>query len=81
MMQFLTPGLCLSTAGSVVKNLSANAGKPWVGKISRRRKWQPTPVFSPEKSHGQKSLVGYSPWGHKRARHDLVTQQQHLLYP
>ena len=29
------------------------------------RKWQPTPVFLPGKSHGQKSLVGYSPWGHK----------------
>ena len=26
---------------------------------------QPTPVFLPEKSHGQRSLVGYSPWGHK----------------
>ena len=25
-------------------------------------KWQPTPVFLPEKSHGQRSLVGYSPW-------------------
>ena len=28
-------------------------------------KWQPTPVFLPERSHGQRSLVGYSPWGHK----------------
>ena len=35
---------------------------PWVRKISWRRKWQPTPVFLPGKSHGQKSLVGYSPW-------------------
>ena len=32
---------------------------PW------RRKWQPTPVFLPEKSHGQRSLADYSPWGHK----------------
>ena len=38
---------------------------PWVGKILWRRKWQPTPVFLTEKSHGQMSLVGYSPWGHK----------------
>ena len=30
-----------------------------------RRKWQPTPVFLSGKSHGQRSLVGYSPWGHK----------------
>ena len=35
---------------------------PWVGKISWRRKWQPTPVFLPEKSHGQRSLEGCSPW-------------------
>ena len=34
---------------------------PWVGKIPWRRAWQPTPVFLPEESHGQKSLVGYSP--------------------
>ena len=33
---------------------------PWVEKIPWRRKWQPTPVFLPGKSHGQKSLVGYS---------------------
>ena len=38
---------------------------PWVGKISWRRKWQPTPVFSPGKSHGQRSLAGYSPWDRK----------------
>ena len=30
-----------------------------------RKKWQPTPVFLPGKSHEQKSLEGYSPWGHK----------------
>ena len=38
---------------------------PWVGKILWSRKQQPTPVFSPGKSHGQRSLEGYSPWGHK----------------
>ena len=38
---------------------------PWARKIPWRRKWQPTPVFCLEKSHGQRSLVGYSPWGHK----------------
>ena len=38
---------------------------PGVGKISWRRKWQPTSVFLPGKSHGQRSLVGYRPWGHK----------------
>ena len=37
----------------------------WVGKIPWRRKWQPIPVFLPGKSHGQRSLVGYSLWGHR----------------
>ena len=49
---------------------------PWVGKILWRRKWQPVLVFLPGKSHGQRNLVGYGPWGHKRVRHDLVTKQQ-----
>ena len=39
----------------------------WVGKISWRRKWHPTPVFLPGKSHGWRNLVGYSPWGHKES--------------
>ena len=39
---------------------------PWVGKMPWRRKWQPTPVFLPGGSHGQRSLVGCSPWGHKK---------------
>ena len=51
---------------------------PWVEKMPWKRKWQPTPVSLPGKSHGQKSLVGYSPWGHKRVRHDLATKQQRV---
>ena len=39
---------------------------PWVGKISWRKKWQPTPIFLLGKSHGQRSLACYTPWGHKR---------------
>ena len=42
---------------------------PWVRKISWSRKWQPTPIFLPgkknKKKHGQRSLIGYSPWGPK----------------
>ena len=38
---------------------------PWVGKIPWRRAWQPTPVFLPGKSHGQRSLDDYSPQHHK----------------
>ena len=40
---------------------------PWVGRVSWRRKWQPTPVFLPGKSCGQRSLAGYSPWGLKQS--------------
>ena len=36
---------------------------PWEGKIPWKRKWQPTPVFLPGKFHGQRRLVGCSPWG------------------
>ena len=38
---------------------------PWIGKIPWRREWLPTPVFSPIKSRGQRSLTGYNPWGHQ----------------
>ena len=48
---------------------------PWVGKIPWKSKWQPTPIFFPGKSHGQGSLAGYSPRGHKRVGHELVTKQ------
>ena len=40
---------------------------PWVMNIPWRRKWQPTPVFFPGKSNGQRGLVGYNPWGHKES--------------
>ena len=39
---------------------------PWVEKIPWRREWQPTPLFLPGESHGQKSLAGYSSRGHKK---------------
>ena len=41
---------------------------PW------RKKLQPTPVFLPGKSQGQRSLAGYHPWGHKRVRLGLTTK-------
>ena len=37
----------------------------WIGKIPWKRAWQPTPVFLPGESHGQRNLAGYSPWGCK----------------
>ena len=63
----LIPGQ--GTSGSAGKESACNAGglqkhrfNPWVRKAPWRKKWQPTPVFLPGKSHGQRSLVGYSPW-------------------
>ena len=53
---------------------------PQVRKISWIRKWQLIPVFLPGKSHGQKSVAGYSPWGHKKVGHDLATKQQFVEY-
>ena len=62
----------------MIKNPIANAGDlgsilgsgrfgfdSWVRKIPWRRKWQPTLVFLPKKSHGQRGLAGYSLWDHK----------------
>ena len=40
---------------------------PWAEKIPWRMKWQPTPVFLPGESHGQRSLAGFSPCGHKES--------------
>ena len=60
-----------SQAALVVKNPLVNTGdmrqrfSPWVRKIPWRREWLPTPVFLPGEFHGQRSLLGYSPWGHK----------------
>ena len=50
----------------------------WVGKIPWRRKWQPTPVFLPGKSHGRKSLVSYSPRGRKKL--DTTEQLSFFLF-
>ena len=54
----------------MVKNPPADVGdvrdiefNPWVRKIPWREARQPTPVFLPGESHGQRSLAGYSPWG------------------
>ena len=51
---------------------------PWVGKVLWRRKWQPTPIFLPGESHGQRSLAGYSPWGHKESDTTEATEHTHI---
>ena len=70
----------------MVKNLPANAGDvkrcgfdPWVGKIPWSRAWQCTPIFLPGESYGQRSLVGYSPWGHKESDKAEVTQHTYIM--
>ena len=52
---------------------------PWVRKIPWRRKWQPTPVFLPGESHGQRSPVGYSARGCKKIRHDWSNLTTHSI--
>ena len=69
----------------VVNYPPANAGNQkrlrfnsWARKIPWRRKWQPTPVFLPAESHGQRNLAGYSPWGSKESD---MTEQLLLKHP
>ena len=67
------------SGGSDGKASAYNAGRPrfnpWVRKILWRRKWQPTPALLPGKSHGWRSVVGYSPWGRKESD---TTEQLHI---
>ena len=68
-----------SRVAQMVKRLPAmqeTRFDPWVGKIPWRRKWQPTPVLLPGKFHGWRSLVGYSPQGHKELD---TTEWLHLM--
>ena len=50
---------------------------PWVGKTPWGRAWQPTPVFLPGESQGQRSLAGYSPWGHRESDTTEATLHAH----
>ena len=70
---FMTPRA--SQVVLVVKNLPANAGDVRHMGLIPEWKRQPTPVFLPGKSHGQRSLVDYSPWGHNSVGHNLATKQ------
>ena len=72
----------------MVKNLPANAGGIrdkglilGLGRFSWRRKWQPALVFLPGKFHGQWSLAGYSPWGHKELDTIEHTHTHTHLFP
>ena len=72
-----------SLVAQMVKNppqCGRSGFNPWVGKIAWKRKWQPTPVFFPGESQGQRNLAGYSPLGHKELDMTewLRTAQQRL---
>ena len=57
------------------------AFNPWVGKIPWRRAWQPTPVFLPGESQGQRSLADWGPWGRKEldtTKHSQFNIEQEL---
>ena len=66
---------------TVLQSVCLQCGRPgfdpWVGRIPWRRKWQSTLVLLPGKSQGQRSLVGYSPWGRKELD---TTEQLHFTY-
>ena len=71
-----------SLVAQIVKNLPATRKTwvdPWVEKIPWRREWQPTPIFLPGESHGQRSLVGYRPQGCKES--DMTELLTHICIP
>ena len=66
------PGLKRSPGEGVVYALQYSWASLVVGKIPWRKAWQPTPGYLPGEPHGQRSLVGYSPWGHRES--DMTEQ-------
>ena len=77
------------TAGLSIPFVYLRVGQDWVTSISLftfmhwRRKWQPTPVFLPGESQGQRSLVGYCLWGRTESDTTEATwhqQQQHEIF-
>ena len=77
MLSFATSSL----VAQMIKHLPTMRGRPrfnpWVGKTLWRRKWQPTPVLLPGKSHGRRSVAGYSPWGLKGSD---TTERLHFTF-
>ena len=59
------PGGTVAGRSCQCRSCKRNGFDPWIGKIPWSRKWQPSPVFLLGKFLGQRSLVGYSPWGSK----------------
>ena len=64
-----------SSKVSIKYSILISPFNPWFGKIPWMREWQPTPVFWLGKSHGQRNLLDYSPWGHKPS--DMTEETEH----
>ena len=86
MLNWMINGLCRCLSGKETAYQSTKLRRcqfnPQVGKIIRRRKWQPTPVFLPGESHGQRSLVGYNSCSHKESdttEHPCMDDNYQLL--
>ena len=69
-------------------NVSDPGPDTWVRTIPWRREWHPTPLFLPGESHGQRSLEGCSPWGHKEldtteqlTKHHEVVGAMIIIFP
>ena len=69
----------------MVKNVPATSGDerdmsliPGLGRSPWRRVWEPTPVFLPGESHGQRITEGYSPYGHKELDTSKATEHMHI---
>ena len=62
-------------------NATDTGSIPGSGRSPGKRAWLPTPVFLPGESHGQRSLMGYSPWGHKESdTTERLTLSQFHIY-
>ena len=73
--------LCRQTVHLQCRRCRKCGFNPWVCGLLWRRAWQPTPVFLPGKSHGQRSLAGYSPWGHRVGRNWRDWACMHNCFP
>ena len=60
-------GAAETEENEVLRRYKRRGFHPWVGRIPQRKKWQPLQYSCLENSHGQRSLVGYSPWGCKES--------------
>ena len=65
----------------VIQELQETWFDPWVRKMPWRRAWQPTLLFLLGEFHGQRSLVGHSPWGHKESDTTEATWHAHMHVP